>query len=96
MEKKISYTVALKLQELGIALASRQAMVQAMVTTVNEAGQRMQDALSLVGLPLDAQLTLKIEPGPDEDGMIVVEWPDPEPDPKDKPKPKKKDKNATA
>ena len=67
MQKLIPYAQALKLQERSQAL--------------QVASMRMTDALDLLGLPVDRPVNLRIDAGPDADGLIAVEWRDDPPVP---------------
>lgn len=59
----------------GMAITEAQAAkLQVRAQALAVASARMTDALDMLGLPLDRPVNLLTDAGPDENGMIRVQW----------------------
>jgi hypothetical protein len=74
MQKLIPYEQALRLHEWTISWARGQGLIEAAQRQLERERQRLTSAYEFAGIPLDRRVDVRLEPGPDENGMITVKW----------------------
>lgn len=70
----IPYKQALKIWEWRMSYLKGQALIQNAQRQLERERQKIADAHEFADIPLDKDVDIKLECGPDGQGMIVVEW----------------------
>ena len=77
MQKLIPYQQALRLHDLSVRVAQLQDALGALQAQFVHHRETLDTACQFADIPTNGEVSLRIEAGPDDEGMIVVEWPDP-------------------
>ena len=75
-KKLIPYEQALRLDRWSHSWKRGSELIAGIQRELERERLRLVAAYEFAGIPLDGQVDVKLEDGPDEQGMVAVEWKD--------------------